>query len=455
MEKTWDGRFKKTLDPAADKFNASIAFDKRLFKYDVAAGIAHTKALHKAGIITLKETNKIIGGLKDLLKKEGSINFSAYEDVHSAVETELSKAIGETGKKLHTGRSRNDLVATDTRMYMMVEIKNIMTLIKKLMARMTILAEKNINVFMPGFTHLQHAQVISAGQWLMAYCSMLKRDHELFEFVLKRTDRLTIGSGALAGSNYNIDRALLAKETGFKNVAENSMDAVSDRDFVLDFLYASSVSAVHLSRLAEEIIIYNSSEFNFLEIDDTFATGSSIMPHKKNPDIAELIRGKAGKFFGGLMAGFTMLKGLPLAYNKDMQEDKVLVFSRLDELKDILNIAEKLLANISFKTEKLDEQLNDYFMYAVDVADYLVKKGTAFRDSHKIVGQMVSYAIDNNKSFPKFEEHELNKFSNKFGEDYYAIFDPMKSVNSKRTSGSTSIASVKKQIAAVKKFTKK
>lgn len=455
MKKTWEGRFKKTLDPDADRFNASISFDKRLFKYDVKAGMAHAKALLKAGIITSKEAKKITLGLKTLLKKEASIDFTAYEDVHSAVETELSKAIGETGKKLHTGRSRNDLVATDTRMYMMDEIKTVLALIKKLMARMTSIAEKNTETFMPGYTHMQHAQVISAGQWMMAYCAMLKRDFTLFEFVLERTDRLTIGCGAMAGSNYAIDRELLAKEAGFTNVAENSMDAVSDRDFVLDFLYASSVTAAHLSRLAEEIIIYNSNEFNFIEIDDTFATGSSIMPHKKNPDIAELMRGKTGKFFGGLMAGLTMIKGLPLTYNKDLQEDKVILFRRLDELKDILAITEKFLANISFNTKKLDTQLEDYFMYAVDVADYLVKKGTAFRDSHKIVGQMVSFSIDNNKPFPKFEEHELRKFSEKFGEDYYGIFDPVKSVNSKLTSGSTSIPSVKKQIAEAKKFTGK
>ena len=453
-KKTWEGRFKKTLDPDADKFNASISFDKRLFKYDIKAGMAHAKALLKAGIIPVKESKRILAGLKALLKKESTVDFSVYEDVHSAVETELSKAIGETGKKLHTGRSRNDLVATDTRMYMMDEIKGIMSLIKKLMARVTAIAGKNTDVFMPGYTHLQHAQVISAGQWMMAYCSMLKRDHDLFGFVLGRTDRLTIGSGALAGSNYNLDRALLAKETGFKNVAENSIDAVSDRDFVMDFLYASSLTAAHLSRLAEEIIIYNSSEFGFITIDDAFATGSSIMPHKKNPDIAELMRGKTGNFFGALMAGLTMIKGLPLAYDKDMQEDKVLLFARLDELKAVLIIAEKLLANISFNGEKLQVQLEDYFMYAVDVADYLVKKGTPFRDSHTIVGHMVSYSIDNNRPFPKFEERELKQFSEKFGEDFYSIFDPVKSVNSKLTSGSTSTVSVKKQILEAKKFIK-
>jgi argininosuccinate lyase len=455
MKKTWEGRFKKTLDADADRFNASISFDKRLFKYDVRAGIAHAKALQKARIISISEAGKITAGLKGLLKKEASIDFAAYEDVHSAVETELSKAIGETGKKLHTGRSRNDLVATDTRMYMIEETGVVKKLIKNVMKRLADAAEKNSAVFMPGYTHMQHAQIISAGQWMMAYCSMLKRDYELFDFVQKRTDRLTIGCGALAGINYPIDRNVLAKGAGFKNVAENSVDAVSDRDFVMDFLYASSITAAHLSRMAEEIIIYNSNEFNFIEIDDTFATGSSIMPQKKNPDIAELIRGKAGKFFGGLMSGLTMIKGLPLAYNKDMQEDKVILFGRLDELKEILAITEKLLANIKFREKGLSAQLNDYFMYAVDVADYLVRKGVPFRSSHGIVGKMVSYSIDNNRPFPLFKMEELKNFFEGFDNGYYAIFDPAISVNSKLTSGSTSQKSVKKQAADIKKFIKK
>ncbi len=454
MAKTWEGRFKKKLDADADLFNASISFDKRLFKCDVKAGLAHAKALSKAGIISAKEAKSITSGLKKLLKKEAVIDFSAYEDVHSAVETELSKIIGEAGKKLHTGRSRNDLVATDTRMYIMGEIKEVKDLVKNLMTVIVNKAQDSAGIFMPGYTHMQHAQVISAGHWLLAYASMLKRDWDLFDFAGKRADRLTIGSGALAGSNYKIDRALLARQAGFTNVAENSIDAVSDRDFVLDFLYASSVTAAHLSRLAEEIIIYNSNEFSFIEIDDTFATGSSIMPQKKNPDIAELIRGKAGKFFGGLMAGLTMIKGLPLAYNKDMQEDKVLLFKRLDEIKEILFITAKFLKNISFKEENLAKQLQDSFMYAVDIADYLAKKGVPFRDSHKITGQMVSYAIESSKPFANFEEFELKKFSDKFGDDYYEMFDPVKSTNSKLTSGSTSAASIKAQITAMKKFLK-
>jgi argininosuccinate lyase len=455
MEKVWQGRFKKKMDAEADSFNASISFDRRLFKYDVASGLSHTKALKKAGILSASEEKRISSGLKGLLKKESSIDFSGYEDVHSAVEGELVKAAGQLGKKLHTGRSRNDLVANDTRLYMMDEVRTVKKLLEKLMARVVTCAETNASVFMPGYTHMQHAQIISAGQWFMAYYSMLKRDRELFDFAGKRADRLIIGSGALAGSNYRLDRKLMAKYAGFKNVSENSMDAVSDRDFIMDFLYAASVTAAHLSRLAEEIIIYNTAEFGFIEIDDSFATGSSIMPQKKNPDIAELIRGRSGKFFGRLMAGLTMIKGLPLAYNKDLQEDKDLFFESLDEIKAILSVAEKFLAAIKFRREKTAKQLEDHFMYAVDIADYLVKKGVPFRESHTITGHMVIYSIEKNKPFKRFEKEELASFSEKFGGDYYSLFTPAKSLGTKSTSGSASPASVKKQISDAKKFLKK
>lgn len=455
MEKIWQGRFKKKMDPEADSFNASISFDKRLFKYDVVSGLSHTRALKKAGILSAAEEKRITSGLKNVLKKEAVTDFSVYEDVHSAVEGELVKAIGPLGKKLHTGRSRNDLVANDTRLYMMEEVSAVKKLLEKLMARIVLNAENNAAVYMPGYTHMQHAQIISAGQWFLAYFSMLKRDWDLFDFVKNRADRLIIGSGAFAGSNYKLDRKLLAKYAGFRNIAGNSMDAVSDRDFILDFLYASSVTAAHLSRLAEEIIIFNTTEFGFLEIDDSFATGSSIMPQKKNPDIAELIRGKAGKFFGRLTAGLTMIKGLPLAYNKDLQEDKTLFFEALDEIKSILSVTEKFLGAIKFVEEKTSKQLEDHFMYAVDIADYLVKKGVPFRESHSIIGAMVIYSLEKHKPFKRFEKEELRTFSGKFGEDYYSLFTPARSLGSKATLGSTSPASVRKQIKDAKKFLKK
>jgi argininosuccinate lyase len=455
MEKTWQGRFKKKMDPEADAFNASVSFDKRLFKHDVVSGLSHAKALKKAGILTASEEKRVTSGLKSLLKKEKSIDFSAYEDVHSTVEGELVKTIGPLGKKLHTGRSRNDLVANDTRLYMMEEAATVKKLLEKLMARLVLSAENNASVYMPGYTHMQHAQIVSAGHWFMAYFSMLRRDWDLFDFVKNRADRLIIGSGALAGSNYKLDRKLLAKYAGFKNISGNSMDAVSDRDFILDFLYAASVTAAHLSRLAEEIVIFNTTEFGFLEIDDSFATGSSIMPQKKNPDIAELIRGRAGKFSGRLMAGLTMIKGLPLSYNKDLQEDKELFFASLDEIKAILSVAEKLLGAVKFREEKTSKQLEDHFMYAVDIADYLVKKGVPFRESHSITGGMVLYSLEKRKPFKRFEKEELKSFSEKFGDDYYSIFTPAASLGSKATAGSASPASVRKQIKDAKKFLKK
>lgn len=450
MKKTWKGRFKKELDKDADKFNASISFDKRLFKYDVLAGQAHARALRKIKIITASEMNAIIGGLSKVLAKESKIKFEAYEDVHSAVEFELGKIIGDTGKKLHTGRSRNDLVATDTRLYLKEEINGIRKLIKNLMATLVEKAEANKAVYMPGYTHMQHAQVVSTGHWLMAYFTMLKRDAELLNFAYDRADVMPLASGALAGSNYNLHRKTMAALLGFKKISENSMDAVSDRDFMMDFLYFCASAAGHLSRLSEEIIIYNSSEFSFVEIDDSFATGSSIMPHKKNPDIAELVRGKTGIFYGNLMAGLTLVKGQPLAYNKDMQEDKPMLFKSLDEIKGILFIYEKFLRNIRFREDKIDEQLNDSFMYAVDLADYLVKKGMPFRESHSVIGRLVAYCIENKKSFGRLKLEEMEEFSEKFGEDVFGLLHPDKSTDEKVTPGSTSYKRLGQQISDAK-----
>jgi argininosuccinate lyase len=452
MAKTWTGRFKKKLDADADRFNASISFDKKLFKYDVACGLAHTKALAKAKIITKQEAAKMASGLKRVLKKEKTIDFNEYEDVHSAVEMELVKLIGETGKKLHTGRSRNDLVATDTRLFVKDEITTLKALVKKLMKAIVDLAAKNTKTYMPGYTHMQQAQVITAGHWLMAYYSMLKRDLETLECAYSRVDVMPLGSGALAGSNYPIDRNLLAKELGFARACSNSIDGVADRDFLPDFCYFASMTAMHLSRMAEEIIIFNTIEFSFIEIDDSFATGSSIMPQKKNPDIAELIRGKAGRFFGGLMASLTLTKGLPLAYNKDLQEDKVILFRMADEIKEILFIAEKFLRNLHFKQERTGKHVENSFVYAVDVADYLVKKGVPFRSAHEATGKLVSYCIAQDKGFADISLAEAKEISGKFGEDIFRLFNAKSSVNSKLTDGSTSEKEVLKQIAAANKF---
>lgn len=454
MKKTWSGRFKKPLNPEADAFNASVWFDKRLFKHDVEAGLAHAKALLKAKVLTRSEYSKIVSGLRALLKKERSIFFSKYEDVHSAVEMELVKLIGDTGKKLHAGRSRNDLVATDTRLFVKEEAGRIGQYIKKLMRALVTLAEDNRGSYMPGYTHLQQAQVIGVSQWFLAYFWMFKRDAELFKFVRSRADRMPLGSGALAGSNYAIDRNLTAAELKFGSVCENSVDAVSDRDFMLDFLYACSVTAMHLSRLAEEITIYNSAEFKFIEIDDSFATGSSIMPQKKNPDIAELLRGKTGGFYGSLMAGLSMMKGLPLAYNKDLQEDKVLIFRACDEIKPMLSIAEKLMRNITFRTAA-GKAAKSSFLYAVDFADYLVtKKKLSFREAHEITGKLVAYCVENGKDLGELSGNEAKKVSKHFDDAVFALLKPSRSAEMKKTSGSTSPASIEEQISAAGHYLK-
>ncbi|MCX8094286.1 MAG: argininosuccinate lyase [Candidatus Goldbacteria bacterium] len=452
MKKVWKGRFNKEIDKDVYNFNSSISFDRRLFKYDVLAGQAYAKALYRIKILKSDEMKKIVNGLQKLLEKENTIDFSQYEDVHSAVELELVKLIGDVGKKLHTGRSRNDLVSTDTRMYLKDEIIVIKKLVKNLMRTLVDMADKYKDTYMPGYTHLQHAQIIAVGHWLLSYFAMLKRDYNLLNFIYDRMNYLPLGSGALAGSNYNVHRMTMAKELGFKDITENSIDAVSDRDFVIDFLYFSSLLAMHLSRLAEEIVIFNSNEFSFIEIDDAYATGSSLMPNKKNPDIAELIRGKTGSFFGRLMAGLTMLKGLPLAYNKDLQEDKPLLFKSVDEIKSILEITEKFLKNIKIKEDKLSEQLLDYFMYATDIADYLVKKGMAFREAYEIVGKLVAYSIENKKSFGRLEIDELQNFSELFDEDVFDLLHPEASADAKCTPGSTSFKYVSKQILAAKIF---
>jgi len=446
-KKVWQGRFKKEMDKDADIFNASVSFDKRLFKYDVAAGAAHAKTLAKAGIIPAKELARILAGLKKVLKSGDKIDFCKYEDVHSAVEGELVKAIGDLGKKIHTARSRNDLVATDTRLYLKDEIKAVKKNLKEVLTAVVALAKTNINTWMPSYTHMQHAQIISCAQWLMSYFFMFSRDCETLGFAEKRADSMPLGSGALAGVNYKLDRAYTAKLLGFAKPAENSIDAVSDRDFLLDFLYFASVCATHLSRFCEEIIIYNTSEFGFIEIDDAFATGSSIMPHKKNPDIAELIRGKAGIHYGNLMAALAMLKALPLAYNKDMQEDKKILFKSVDELKSSLHIFSKLLANIKVKKEKMLAQVKDSFMYAVDVADYLVGKGVPFREAHEITGNIVSYCLKEKKQLSDMFLYELLKFSKLFEKDIYGALEPEASLNAKGTTGSTSIKSINSQLA--------
>ncbi len=446
MKKVWGGRIKKAFDKDAEKFNASIDFDKRLFKYDILAGIAHTKALFKTKIITDEEKNKIIKGLKLLLKKENGIDWKKYEDVHSTVEIELTKLIGVLGKKLHTGRSRNDLIATDEKLYLKDEVKNIKKLLLKLLKTILELAKNNKKIYMPGYTHMQQAQIISVAHWFLCYFQKFKRDYELLKFIDQRIDFLPLGAGALAGSGFLLDRKYIAKELGFKNITENSMDTVSDRDFIIDFLNFTVITANHLSRFAEDVIILNSNEFSYIEIDDAFATGSSLMPNKKNPDIAELIRGKTGLFYGNLISILTMLKGLPMTYNKDMQEDKKPLFSSIDEIKNIIFITEKFLRSIKFNKEKLLFNIDKSYMYAVDIADFLVEKGIPFRDAHFLTGKLIAYCIEKKKSLKDLDENELKNISKYFDKDFIKSLKPEKSVNLKKTSGSTSEKEVNLQI---------
>jgi argininosuccinate lyase len=455
----WKGRFKKEMDKDFEKFNASIKFDKRLFRSEIVAAMGHVFALGNANVISSKEVSKLLGGLSKLLKEKDEIVFSDYEDIHSAVENELVKRIGLLGKKIHTGRSRNDLVATDTRIYLKSCIKGIKSDLKKLMLTLTNLAEKNIKIVIPGYTHLQHAQMVSVGHWLMSYYQMFKRDYELLTFVHDRTDVMPLGSGALAGSSWKFERQKVANLIQFKNITQNSMDAVADRDFLLDFIYFTSILAMHFSRFSEEIVIFNSSEFAFVEIDDSFATGSSLMPNKKNPDIPELMRGKTGIFYGQLMGALTMMKGLPMTYNKDLQEDKRFLFKAIDEIIPMIRIFTKLLDNISFNEEEIQKQTSDSFMYAVDLADYLVRKGVPFRESHEKVGNIIRYCLDNQKGvnvgLDKLDLKHYKSFSNKFEKDVFDLYSPQKSLEAKITEGSTSFGSVKKQIANAREFLKK
>lgn len=456
MKKIWEGRIKKKLDKLAEKFNKSVDFDKKFFKYDIMAGIAHSKALFRAGVITKSELNKLLNGLKKLSKMENKIKWENYEDVHSAVEIELTKLIGNCGKKLHTGRSRNDLVATDERLFLKNKIEEIKKLILNFLKTLIFIAEKNKNVYMPGFTHLQQAQIISAAQFLLSYYQKIKRDYELLKFLEKRVDCLPLASGALAGSNYPLDRNFLAKELGFSSIMENSMDAVSDRDFIIDFVYFTVLTSLHLSRFAEDLIIYNSNEFAYIEIDDSFATGSSIMPNKKNPDILELIRGKTGVFTGNLISLIVMLKGLPSTYNKDMQEDKLPLFNSVENIIDILKIADRILYKIKFNREKIVESIDKSFMYAVDIADFLVEKGIAFRDAHKITGRIIFYCIEKNKKLKEITEEELKNIL-PVGVNIKEINDllaPEKSVNLKKTYGSTNLNQINLQIKNAKKYLK-
>ncbi|MCQ2559432.1 MAG: argininosuccinate lyase [Clostridia bacterium] len=422
MSKLWGGRFQKATSHLVEDFHSSISFDCRLYRYDIEGSKAHARMLGKTGIISQTESEELIDGLEAVLAdiEAGKVEFLVEaEDIHMNVELLLTQKIGETAKKLHTGRSRNDQVALDVRLFLRDEIGQVDQLLKDLLQTLLDLAQQNLSVIMPGYTHLQRAQPITLAHHLLAYGQMFQRDRERLADVRKRTNILPLGAGALAGTTYDSDPQFVADQLGFADLCDNSLDAVSDRDFVVEFCAAASLIMVHLSRFCEEIILWASAEFAFIELDDAYSTGSSMMPQKKNPDVAELIRGKSGRVFGDLMALLTMLKGLPLAYNKDMQEDKEALFDALDTVKKCLLIFRPLLATLKINPQRMRQAGQGGFTNASDWADYLVKKGLPFRECHAVAGKLVFYALEQQKSLEELSLAEFKKFCPLIEQDVY------------------------------------
>jgi len=453
--KLWGGRFSKDTDKMTDDFNSSIRFDCRLYRHDILGSIAHAKMLGKCGIISAEEADLICRTLEEILAdiESGNVEFDTdAEDIHMNIEKILISRIGDTGKKLHTGRSRNDQVALDIRMYLKDELNNIKKMLVDLIAVLVRKAEENISTIMPGYTHLQRAQPITLAHHLMAYVQMFHRDCCRLSDCYKRLDVMPLGSGALAGTTYNLDRYFVASELGFSSITENSIDAVSDRDFILELNADLSIIMMHLSRFCEEIILWCSHEFSFVELDDAYCTGSSIMPQKKNPDVAELIRGKTGRVYGNLITLLTVMKGLPLAYNKDMQEDKEAVFDSVDTVKACLPVFTRMIDTMTVRKEKMLEAVRSGFTNATDLADYLVKKGVPFRDSHFIVGRLVAYCIEKGKNLEDLTMHELKEFSDKFNEDVYNAILPETCVNERKLPGGPAFESVSASIIKIKEI---
>ena len=450
MAKMWAGVTAGNTDPIADDFNSSIRFDQKMFRQDITGSIAHAAMLASKGIIPEAEGELLAEGLSGILEdlENGSLQIDENaEDIHMFVEQVLTERIGEVGKKLHTARSRNDQVALDLRLCLRKETGEVDEKLAELLKALRELAEQHQETVMPGYTHLQRAQPVTLAYHLLAYYQMFSRDRERFADGLKRINRLPLGSGALAGTTYNTDREYLADKLGFDSVLPNGMDAVADRDFAIEFLSSCSVCMMHLSRFCEELILWSSVEFGFVEIDDSYSTGSSIMPQKKNPDMAELIRGKSGRVYGDLMALLTVCKGLPMAYNKDLQEDKEPVFDAVDTLKNSLGIFTEMISTMTVKGDNMAKAAKYGYMNATDAADYLVGKGIPFRDCHEIIGKMVLYAIGEGKALEELTIDEFKSFSDAFDEDIYDAISIVNCIKAKKSEGSTSFESVKKQIA--------
>ncbi|MBR1583875.1 MAG: argininosuccinate lyase [Spirochaetales bacterium] len=450
MAKMWAGRTSGETDILADSFNSSIGFDQRLFRQDITGSIAHAAMLAKQGIITCDEANSIINALNGILQdiESGALAIDQKaEDIHMFVEQILTQRIGETGKKLHTARSRNDQVALDLRLYLRDYSDDLTTLLKDLIGALIGKAESNLDVIMPGYTHLQHAQPVLFSHHILAYAMMLERDVQRIADCRRRINVSPIGCCALAGTTFDTDRLFEARKLGFDSVCLNSLDGVSDRDFCVELLSALSLIMTHLSRLSEELILWSSQEFSFIELSDDFTTGSSIMPQKKNPDMAELCRGKTGRVYGDLMALLTTLKGLPLAYNKDMQEDKESVFDACDTVKICLQVFAPMIRSMKVNAGNMAESAKKGFMNATDLADYLVLKGMAFRDAYKVSGTIVAYCIQSGHILEDLSIDDYKKFSPLIDKDVYQAIDLGNCVQKRSSEGGTSIESVKKQIA--------
>lgn len=450
MAQLWGGRFTKETDRLVYAFNASINFDKRLLRQDIEGSIAHVIMLKRQGILTKQEMQAIVEGLISIEEdvKTGKLVIDeTYEDIHSFVETNLTGRIGDAGKKLHTGRSRNDQVALDMRLYTRLQVIIVDILLKELLDVILCTMKEHTDTYMPGFTHMQKAQPTTLAHHYGAYFEMFKRDRLRMEDIFKRMNYCPLGAGALAGTTYPLDRELTADLLGFYGPSLNSMDAVSDRDYLIEFLAALATVMMHLSRFAEEIIIWNSDEYRFVEIDDAYSTGSSIMPQKKNPDIAELVRGKTGRVYGALVSLFTTMKGLPLAYNKDMQEDKEVSFDAFDTVKDCIALFTGMLAAMKFNKERMAASAAKGFTNATDAADYLVNKGVPFRDAHEIIGKLVLYCIKKNTSIDALSLKELKNISDQFEEDIYEAISLKTCVEKRLTIGAPSAEAMEKVIA--------
>ena len=455
--KLWGGRFTEGVNELVNTFNSSISIDSRMYKEDIEGSLAHVKMLGKQGIIPSEDSKKIVEGLKEILIRidNGTIQIDKdAEDIHSFVESILTYYIGDEGKKLHTGRSRNDQVTLDTKLYLKKYIKIIINEILKLHETLLEKANENINTIMPGYTHMQKAQPITFSHHILAYCEMFKRDIGRLFDSYKRLDEMPLGSGALATSTYPIDREFVASELGFSKITLNSLDSVSDRDYAIETLSALSLIMMHLSRFSEEIILWCTGEFNFIELDDSYSTGSSIMPQKKNPDVAELVRGKTGRVYGDLMTLLTVMKGIPLAYNKDMQEDKEALFDGLDTTLLSLQTFNGMIKTMKVKKANMKKSASGGFTNATDVADYLVKKGIAFRNAHEIVGKIVLHCIDKDIAIDDLSMEEFKNFSPIFEEDIYNAIDLLTCVEERSVIGGPSSLSVKMQIEVLKKFIK-